>query len=233
MDAAKVLIVDNDQDISELVRALLTDEGFEVSCVSEHEKDDLAAAVGRLEPDCVILDGQSGAGGDYGDSWREAAQMRARGRTVPVIMFTAHAGSSDEAAEGTTDRARAAQFSSVVRKPFDVDELVDAVRKATGESVRFDASPRADLARNARLVARLTEIGADDVRSSTRREWVTFRAADGSLFQLYWWQIGGCYLVGAYLGDGRRMENIGLFYDVEGAVRCAEGALKARAAPVG
>ena len=231
MDAtAKVLIVDNDLDITDLVRALLTDEGFDVSCITDHDRDDLAAAVGRFEPDCVILDGQSGAGGDYGESWAEAAQLRARGRKVPVIMFTAHAGASEEAAAGTTDRARAAQFSSVVRKPFDVDELVDAVRKATGESVRFDASPQADLARNARLVARLKEIGAGDVRASTRREWVTFRAPDDSLFQLYWWQAGGCYLVGAYLGDGRKMENIGLFYDVNGAVACAEGAVKARSA---
>ena len=234
MDAAsKVLIVDNDHDISELVRALLTDEGFDVSCVYEHDKDELVAAVGRLEPDCVILDGQSGAGGDYGESWREAADMRARGRRIPVIMFTAHAGSSAEATEGTSARAQAAQFSAVVSKPFDVDELVDAVRKATGEAVRFDGSPQADLERNARLVARLKEIGAVDVRSSARREWVTFSASDGSLFQLYWWQIGGCYLVGAYLGDGRRMENIGLFYDVEGAVACAEAALKARATTVG
>ena len=231
--AAKVLIVDNDQDISELVRAILTDEGFEVTCLADHEKDDLAAAVGRLEPDCVMLDGQSGGGGDYGDSWREAAEMQARGRKVPVIMFTAHAAASAEGAEGTSDRARAARFSAVVRKPFDVEELIDAVRKATGESVRFDASPPADLERNARLVARLREVGASDVRSSTRREWVTFSASDGSLFQLYWWQIGGCYLVGAYLGDGRRMENIGLFYDVDGAVTCADAALKARTKTVG
>lgn len=133
MDAtAKVLIVDNDQDISDLVRAILTDEGFEVASVTEHAKDDLAAAVGRLEPDCVMLDGQSDLGGDYGESWREAAQMHARGRKVPVIMFTAHRGASAEAMAGTSERARAAQFSSVVSKPFDVDELIDAVRKGDG-----------------------------------------------------------------------------------------------------
>lgn len=232
MDAAgTVLIVDNDRDIAELVRALLTDEGYSVSCLYDRDRDAIAAAVGRLEPDCILLDGESGMGGDYGASWAEAARLAGRGRAIPVLMFTAHAPASDEAEAGESDRARAAHFSAVIRKPFDVDHLVDAVAKATGETPRFDRSPAADLERTSRLVARLKETGAMDVRSSTRREWVTFRAGDDSLFQLYWWQKGGCYYVGAYLGDGGRMENIGLFYDVEGAVGCAAAALKARAVP--
>lgn len=227
---AKVLIVDNDRDISDLLRALLTDEGYEVTGLLEHEQDGVAAAVGRVEPDCAILDGESGIGGEYGVSWAEAAALQARGRKVPVIMFTADAPASDEAQAGESDRSRAAHLSAVLRKPFDLDELVDAVAKATGESVPFDRSAPADLERNHLLVVRLRAIGAHDIRSSTRREWVTFRAPDASVFQLYWWQAGGCYLVGAYLGDGRHMESIGLFYDVDGAVACAEGALKARTA---
>ena len=230
MDAAKILIVDNDRDISDLLKAILTDEGYEVTGLLEHERDDVIAAVGRIEPDCVILDGESGAGGDYGGSWAEAASLQARGRKVPVIMFTAHTAASDEADADQSDRARAANFSAVLRKPFDLDDLMKAVGKATGESTPFDRSASADLARTRSLVGRLVAIGADDVRSSSRREWVTFRAPDGSYFQLYWWQGGGCYLVGAYLGDGRRMENIGLFYDLDGAVACAEGAMKARTA---
>ena len=228
--AAKVLIVDGDRDISDLVRAILTDEGYEVECLYDYPGDEVMAAVGRVEPDCVILDGETGRGGDYGGSWKDAADLRGRERSVPVIMFTAHVAASDEGQAGETDRARAAAFAAVVRKPFDVDELVAAVAKATGIAERFDASPGADRERTRRLVKRLEEIGATDVRSSSRREWVTFRAPDESLFQVYWWQTGGCYLVGAYLGDGRQMENIGLFYDVDGAVASAAGAVKARRA---
>ena len=227
---AKVLIVDGDRDISDLVRAILTDEGYAVECLYDYPGDAVMAAVGRSEPDCVILDGETGRGGDYGGSWKDAASMHGRARRVPVIMFTAHVAASDEAEAGESDRARAAAFAAVIRKPFDVDELVAAVAKATGSVERFDASPGADRERTRRLVKELEGIGASDVRSSSRREWVTFRVPDGSLFQLYWWQTGGCYLVGAYLGDGRQMENIGLFYDVDGAVACAEGAVKARRA---
>ena len=228
--AAKVLIVDGDRDISDLVRAILTDEGYEVACLYEYPGDAVAAAVGRLEPDCVILDSEAGRGTDYGSSWRTAAVMHDRARSVPVIMFTAHVAASDEAEAGESERAQAASFAAVISKPFDIEELVAAVAKATGSVERFDPSPGADRERTRRLVKRLEEVGAADVRSSTRREWVTFRVPDESLFQAYWWQTGGCYLVGAYLGDGRQMENIGLFYDVEGAVACAEGAVKARRA---
>lgn len=226
--AAKVLLVDGDRDISDLVRAILTDEGYEVECLYDYPGDAVVAVVGRLEPDCVILDGETGRGTDYGSSWKDAATLRGRARGVPVIMFTAHAAASDEAEAGESDRARAAGFAAVIRKPFDVDELVAAVAKATGGVQRFDPSPGADRERTRRLVKRLAEVGGIDVRSSSRREWVTFRAPDDSLFQVYWWQTGGCYLVGAYLGDGRQLENIGLFYDVDGAVACAEGAVKAR-----
>lgn len=228
--AAKVLIVDADRDISDLVRAILTDEGYEVACLYEYPGDAVIAAVGRLEPDCVILDSEAGRGTDYGSSWEAAASMHGRARGVPVIMFTAHVAASDEAEAGASDRARAAAFAAVIRKPFDIEELVAAVAKATGSVERFDPSPGADRERTRRLVKRLEEVGAADVRSSTRREWVTFRAPDESLFQVYWWQTGGCYLVGAYLGDGRQLENIGLFYDVNGAVASAEGAVKARQA---
>ena len=226
--AAKVLIVDADRDISDLVRAILTDEGYEVACLYDYPGDAVVAAVGRLEPDCVILDSEAGRGTDYGSSWGTAATMHGRARSVPVIMFTAHVAASEEAEAAESDRARAAAFAAVVQKPFDIDELVAAVAKATSSVDRFDASPGADRERTRQLAKRLAEVGAADVRSSSRREWVTFKAPDESLFQVYWWQTGGCYLVGAYLGDGRKMENIGLFYDVDGAVACAEGAVKAR-----
>lgn len=226
--AKKVLIVDGDRDISDVVRAVLTDEGYEVACLYDYPGDKVLAVVGELEPDCVILDGEAGPGADYGASWADAAKLRARDRAVPTVMFTAHAAATEEAQAGDSDRARAAGFTAVIGKPFDIDELVDAVATAAGSVQPFDRSPGADRERTRRLVKRLVEVGASDVRSSSRREWVTFRAPDDSLFQVYWWQTGGCYLVGGYLGDGRKLENIGLFYEVEGAVASAGGAVKAR-----
>ena len=48
-----MLCVDDDQDIAEVVEAILTDEGYEVACLFTLDDDALRRAVGRLEPDCV------------------------------------------------------------------------------------------------------------------------------------------------------------------------------------
>lgn len=53
---ASVLCVDDDRDVAEVVQAVLTDEGYKVSCLYELEDEALLRAVGRLEPDVVLLD---------------------------------------------------------------------------------------------------------------------------------------------------------------------------------
>lgn len=55
----KVLIIGNDGDISDIVSTVLTDAGFMVSIVTDMDPDAIRAAVGQLEPDCVLLSGGS------------------------------------------------------------------------------------------------------------------------------------------------------------------------------
>lgn len=221
MGAGNVLIVDNDSDIAEVVRAVLTDEGYRVSVLADVTPDKIAAEVGRLEPDCVLLDGTSELIG-YGDSWASAARLTMRGRRVPVVMFTANSRDLNEARDNDTTRSRDAGFAGVVPKPFDLDDLLIAVAKATDASIPFDGSPAADAARSAQLQVELEAVGARDVRMSTRREWATFRTPSDRLMQVYWWQTRGAYLVGRYDEDGRRMENVAYAYDRRQAVEiCA------------
>ena len=213
---ASVLVVDDDRDIGELVEAILTDAGYAVSLLQELEPEPIAAAVGRLEPDCVLLDSSSAL--DYGDSWAVAQRLATRERPVPVVMFTAHQAAAREAQTNTSDRSQAARFASVLAKPFDLDDLLDVVQQATGVSVPFDRSPAADAARSEALVARLQEKGAHDIRSSARREWVTFRSPAGRLVQLYWWQLAGAYICGAYDDASGTMQPVGRFTELDAAV---------------
>jgi CheY-like chemotaxis protein len=224
-----VLIIDNDRDIAEVVRAILTDEGYAVSILTTVTPDSIAAHVGQVEPDCVLLDGSSEFVG-YGESWFAAARLTRRERRIPVIMFTANSNDMNEAGERVSARSREADFAAVVPKPFDLDELVAAVRKAADGAVPFDGSPAADAARSAQLVAALERIGARDVRMSTRREWATFRTARERLMQVYWWQAGGSYLVGRYGDDGRRMENVATAYDRASAVEIVASYIREDAA---
>ena len=224
-----ILIIDDDRDIADSVRAALQDEGYRVSVISDLSTDAIAAAVGTLEPDAVVLDGQSRVAG-YGSSWLEAAALADRSRAVPVIMFTAHKADLQEARDGTSPRAAAARFAAVLEKPFNLDELLEAVERATGRAVPFDQTVAADVARSAALAKELEGIGAEDVRQSARREWVTFRTPGGRLMQIYWWQTGGSYLIGRYQADGKRLENIGLVYERNAAVQMCAAILRAERA---
>ena len=213
-----VLCVDADRDIAEIVEAVLSDEGYVVSCLYLGDDDVLQRTIGQLEPDCVLLDG--GSPFDYDQSWREAAALTMRHRRIPVVMFTAHAQAVAEARDGESARSKAADFVEIVNKPFHLDELIAAVANATGRSVPFDRSDEAEAKRTAELVAALVERGATEIETSKRREWATFRDKRGHLCQMYWWQLRGVYQVGRYHTDGR-MRMIGQFVDRDAAIEAA------------
>lgn len=213
-----VLCVDDDRDVAEVVQAILTDEGYKVSCLYDLADEALFRAAGRLEPDVVLLDSTSAT--DYGNAWKLAAELHHRHRPVPVVMFTAHVSAVDEAEEGTSPRATEAGFAAIVPKPFHLDELLTAVATAAGSSVPFDRSSRAETARTKALVGALEARGATDVRPSKMREWALFRDPQGRLVQVYWWQARGVYQVGRYNDDGQ-MVMVGQFVDRDAAIELA------------
>lgn len=129
----RILCVDDDRDIGATVQDILAAEGYDVSCLFEITDGALDREISRLEPDCILLDSASPT--HYNNSWTAATWIRARERTVPVVMFSAHLADSREAEANLTDRAREAGFAAVVLKPFSIDELVTAVRIAVAQSV--------------------------------------------------------------------------------------------------
>lgn len=225
----RVLVIDNDADLAQLVNAILTDEGFEVTVLADMRADQVAAMIGRLEPDCVLLDGSDLHG--YESSWAESIKMADRERPVPVIMFSAHGGDLSEARAGTSVRSQKAHFAAIVSKPFDIDEFIVTVRQVVALAVPFDESPQGDAKRSQLLAEELQRVGATDTQTSTRREWVTFRSPLGAFMQVYWWQVGGAYLVGRYNDDGRRLENLALTYSRASAVEVCASLMRMESAP--
>jgi CheY-like chemotaxis protein len=213
-----VLCVDDDRDIAEIVQAILSDEGYAVSCLYHIQADALARLVGQLEPDCVLLDSTDPSG--YRPAWLDAAALAQRRRRVPVIMFTAHARDAAEARAGTSARAQAAEFAAVLSKPFGLDELLEAVAGAIGQSVPFDRSRKGEADRTRELVAALRARGATNIAPSKLREWATFTDPRGALWQMYWWQLRGVYQLGRYDADGI-MRMVGQFIDRDAAVGAA------------
>jgi DNA-binding NtrC family response regulator len=133
-DGERILLVDNDRDIAEVVEAILIDEGFQVRVLSEVNSALLRRMVEDFAPDCVLLDGQGP--GVYGESWLNAAWLSERDPAVPTIMFTADQPAADEARDRQTSRSQAAQFTGVLIKPFDIDNLIDMVSRAIKQPAR-------------------------------------------------------------------------------------------------
>jgi CheY-like chemotaxis protein len=217
----RVLLVDDDDDLRELVEAVLTDEGYEVTALSDTSFDAILAVVGRVEPDCILLDGVHGA--DFGASWASAEALATRGRPIPTVMFTTHFEAVAEARAGTSDRAVAADFAAVLPKPFGIDALLTAVETAAGRSTRFDRTEAGEQGRTAALIEALRAAGATDIHVGQRREWATFvPSGDQRIHQLFWWQRKGVYVVGRYDEDAR-LELDGQFFERDAAIAAAVG----------
>ena len=120
----RVLIVEDEPEIQELIGDLLFLEGYEVDALSRipHGLDPIR----RIAPDVIILDLRlPGLGGvELLRLLKADRQLRA----IPVVICSgaenlrrAHA---DEFAELTSD---------VLAKPFELDELIASVRRAVGD----------------------------------------------------------------------------------------------------
>ncbi|MBQ5754554.1 MAG: response regulator, partial [Oscillospiraceae bacterium] len=78
----KILIVDDDKNISELLRLYLTKEGYQT--VLAHDGEAAMAAFEQQNPALVLLDVMM----PRMDGWEVCRRIRAQGDT-PVIMLTA------------------------------------------------------------------------------------------------------------------------------------------------
>lgn len=213
----RVVVVDDDRDVAELVQTILIDEGFKVSCLYQPSQNDVKAAIERIEPDVVLLDGGTPAA--YGPSWDIAAWLAARSRAIPAVMMTGHRADREEAILDESKRAKSAHMAAVIPKPFDIDQLVTVVRNAVGEHVR----PLTDReeARNATLLMdRLRAAGARELTGSKiGRVWATFRAGDDrSVYKIYRWRAAGVYFVGRYNPAGTQLAPLGQFDNLDALI---------------
>ena len=128
---ARLLVVDDEATILELLSGSLRLAGFEVMTASSGAEAVRAAASGR--PDLVLLDVMM----PDGDGFEALSRIRSGGGEVPVIFLTAR----DEVPDRVTGFAVGAD--DYVTKPFSLDELLGRIR-AVLKRTRPDA-PRSRL----------------------------------------------------------------------------------------
>jgi two-component system, OmpR family, response regulator len=114
---SKILVVDDDPNIRELVRVFLRNEGFDV-----YEAADGREALARLESvkaDLVILDVMM----PHMDGWELAQQLSGAGRlSVPLLMLTAKGETSQKI------KGFGLGVDDYLVKPFEPLELVARVK---------------------------------------------------------------------------------------------------------
>jgi len=107
--------VDDDESIRQIVRLCLTDEGFEV-CEAPNGQAALDALDG-FQPELILLDLRM----PVMDGWEFARRYAdLPGAHAPIVAFVAALNAEQECATLST--------ASILTKPFDLDDLLDAVR---------------------------------------------------------------------------------------------------------
>jgi CheY-like chemotaxis protein len=122
--AGRVLVVDDDDVIRQLITVNLELEGFEV--IPAVDGQDALDKVKDAQPDVVTLDVMM----PRVDGWEAAARLREDPETahVKVILLSARAQESD------IQRGERIGVDAYLTKPFDPDELIDVVRRLVAES---------------------------------------------------------------------------------------------------
>jgi len=114
-----VAVVDDDDSVSRAIKRLLRSTGLAADTFKTGDDFlDMVEAIPSYRPACIVLDVQM-----PGSSGLEV-QRRLAGSGIPVVFITAH----DEA--GVREQALAAGAAAYLRKPFNDEVLIKAVRTA-------------------------------------------------------------------------------------------------------
>ena len=113
--AKRILVLDDNRDILDVVHEALAYECFDVQSTSRSEL--VIPMVEKFIPDLVILDYR--VDGLNGGELCKQIKSHPDFKNTPVIIFSAYINHNDELFAYGCD--------AIINKPFDLDELVDKV----------------------------------------------------------------------------------------------------------
>lgn len=115
MSLGKVLVVDDDKNICELLRLYLEKEGY--SAIISHDGEEAVVKFNALKPDIILLDVMLPGL----DGWQVCREIRKKSN-VPIIMITAKGE--------TFDKVLGLELGAddYVVKPFDTKEVIARIK---------------------------------------------------------------------------------------------------------
>ena len=110
----KILVIEDDNDILDMMQYILEDEGFEVLASNKIE---LLTSIIKIQPDLILLDDRMPE--DSGHNLCTNIKANPETAAIPVILISSTPNLSQVAKNCTAD--------TYLTKPFDLYELVELV----------------------------------------------------------------------------------------------------------
>jgi DNA-binding response OmpR family regulator len=123
---AKILIVDDDQDIVESLKVVLEDKGYKVVSAPDGSKG--LKAVERENPDLIILDVMMESGDKGFDVAREIKENK-KSAAIPILMLTAIEEKTGVSFKNEAGNENWLPVDDYAEKPIKPDDLIARVEK--------------------------------------------------------------------------------------------------------
>lgn len=117
----KILVVDDDPDILEVVSLVLTTEGYAAEGITKG--DETYQKIQEYKPHLIVLDVL--LSGNDGRVICKTLKEDAHTKDIPIIMMSAHPSAKNSVIECGAD--------SFIPKPFSIDNLLSTVNSYIGD----------------------------------------------------------------------------------------------------
>jgi len=121
--AKKILVVDDEQDLVEMVTARLEANGYEV--ISAYDGQEGLRKAQQEKPDLIILDVMMPKADGYKVS--RMLKFDVKFKDIPIIMFTARAQEVDR------QTSKEVGADAYITKPFEPEVLLAKIKELLGE----------------------------------------------------------------------------------------------------
>ncbi len=131
--ANKIMVVDDEPDVVDLVRLVLESDGFQV--VTAYSGKEALEKIGKEMPDLVLLDIMM----PQMDGWEVYSRIRANPQTkdIPVAMLTAKSQSIDKMIG-----LHVVKVDDYITKPFGRSELLERVKRILKEKGKLQTTAK-------------------------------------------------------------------------------------------
>lgn len=130
--ANKIMVVDDEPDVVDLVKLVLESDGFNV--ITAYSGKEALEKIGSEMPDLVLLDIMM----PQMDGWEVYSRIRANPATkdIPVAMLTAKSQSIDKMIG-----LHVVKVDDYITKPFGRSELLERVKRILKEKGKLQQTP--------------------------------------------------------------------------------------------